>query len=128
MNESSKKMSDTAMANLTQLKCFGFIIAALDLAYLVEVIKGARTIGYYAMFVLIGIIPLILSIILYQRDKESRRLRLLISVGYAVFYTFMIFTTVSMLAFVYILPMLIAITVYSDRGGCRAHQCGSYYY
>lgn len=109
-------MSDVALANLTLLKCYGFIIVVLDLAYLAEVFKGDRTIGYYLSFVAIGVIPLIISIIFYMNYKDSKRLKLLISVGYAIYYTYMIFTTVSALAFVYILPMLIAITVYSERG------------
>ena len=116
MNETEKKMSDVALANRSLLKCYLIISIVLDVAYLVEVVKGSRDIGYYAVFLTIGLIPLICSIIMYQKMKESDKLRLLISVGFAVLYAFVVFTTVSVLAFVYALPMLIAITAYSNRG------------
>lgn len=116
MNKSTKKMSDMALANRTLLGCYLIISIVLDLAYLIEVIKGSRDIGYYAIFLLIDLIPLILSIILYQKNHNSDKLRLLISIGFAALYTFVVFTTVSTLAFIYTVPMLIAITAYSDRG------------
>lgn len=116
MNESVKKMSDVALANRVLFGCYLLIDIVLDLAYLVEVVKGARDLGYYMVFLAISLIPLFLSFLLFRRNQESDQLRILISVGFAVLYTFVLFTTVSVLAFVYALPMLIAITVYSNRG------------
>jgi len=86
------------------------------MAYLVEVIKGSRDMGYYTVFLAISLIPLLLSFLLYRKNQDSEKLRLLISVGFAILYAFVLFTTISLLAFVYALPMLIAITAYSNRG------------
>ena len=116
MNKSTKKMSDMELANRTLLGCYLIISIVLDLAYLLEVVKGSRDIGYYVIFLAIDLVPLILSIILYQKNQNSDKLRFLISIGFAALYTFVVFTTVSVLAFIYTVPMLIAITAYSDRG------------
>lgn len=116
MNESTNKMSDVALANRTLFRCYVIICVVLDLAYLAEVVKGARTVGYYSVFLAISLVPLFLSFLLYWKNRDNDKLRLLISVGFAVLYAFVLFTTVSVLAFTYTVPMLIAITAYSDRG------------
>ena len=116
MKESAKKMSDLALANRTLFGCYLIISVVLDLAYLVEVVKGSRDLEYYAVFLAVSLVPLFLSFLLYWKNQDSGKLRVLISVGFAVLYAFVLFTTISVLAFVYALPMLIAITAYSDRG------------
>lgn len=37
-----------------------------------------------------------------------------VGIGYAILYTFVMFTTNNHFTFVYVIPMLIAITVYND--------------
>ena len=113
--ENTTQMSDHTLANQTLLRCYIIVNIVLDLAYLVEVIKGARSIPYYAVFLIIGLIPMVISIILYQKNKDNDLVRIIASYGFAVLYIFVVFTTVSILAFTYVLPMLIAITAYSDR-------------
>jgi methyl-accepting chemotaxis protein len=113
--ENEKQMTDLALANQVLMRCYIVITAVLDIAYLIEVIKGSRTIGYYAVFFVIGIIPLVISGMLYLKNKDSNAVRIVASAGYAVLYTFVICTSTSVLAFTYILPMLIAITAYSER-------------
>lgn len=113
--DNKSQMSDHAIANQTLLRCFIIISAVLDVAYLIETFKGSRTIGYLLVFLLIDIIPLLISIILYQRNRDDDKIRLVVSYGFAILYAFVIFTTTSVLAFVYVLPMLIALTAYSNQ-------------
>lgn len=113
--ENKFQMSDHAVANQTLLRCFIIISAVLDVAYLIETFKGSRTIGYFLVFLIIDLIPLLISIILYQRNRDDDKIRLIISYGFAILYAFVIFTTTSVLAFVYVLPMMIALTAYSNR-------------
>lgn len=113
--DNTSQMSDHAIANQTLLRCFIIISVVLDVAYIIETLKGARTIGYLLIFLLIDIIPLLISIVLYKKNHDDDKVRLVVSFGYAIFYAFVIFTTTSVLAFVYVLPMLIALTAYSNR-------------
>lgn len=113
--DNKSQMSDHAIANQTLLRCFIIISAVLDVAYLIETFKGSRTIGYFLVFLLIDIIPLLISIFLYNRNRDDDKVRLVISFGFAILYAFVIFTTTSVLAFVYVLPMLIALTAYSNQ-------------
>lgn len=113
--KNTKQMTDRALANQTLLRCYIIVNIVLDLAYLVEVIKGARTIPYYIIFLAIGLIPMFASVILYRKNTDNDLVRIISAYGFAVLYIFVLFTTVSVMAFVYVLPMLIAITAYANR-------------
>lgn len=109
------EVSDLARANKMLLVCYVITTVVLDLAYLIEVIKNSRTITYYGIFLLLSLLPTIISLVMYMKDAENKIVRFVVAYSYAVFYTFVIFTTFTSVAFVYAVPMMIAITVYANR-------------
>lgn len=110
------RVSDTAKINKTAILCHGIVDGILVLAYLLEVVKGARSIPYYLIFTLLGVVPVLLEIAMYRKNPDSMQIRKVMGWLYAVFYTFAILTSSSPLTFSYILPMLVVITLYSDTG------------
>lgn len=108
------EMNDFARANKMLLLCYTITTVVLDLAYLVEVLKHSRTIGYYAVFLLLSLLPMLVSAAMYMKNNESRIMRHVVAYSYAVLYTFVVFTTFTDVAFVYAIPMMIAITVYAN--------------
>lgn len=64
------KLTEKGYLNKKLLLCYGVLSAVLFLAYLIEYIKGNRTLGYTALFCLILLIPLVTTIGLYRRDRE----------------------------------------------------------
>lgn len=104
--------------NKMAVACHTVIVAVLEIAYLIEVLKGSRTMGYYVVFSLIAILPVALEIILYNREPADTRLKYVISVTYSLFYLFVVFTTVNMIAFTYIIPLCLVIILYSDVKLC----------
>lgn len=104
--------------NRIALGCHIVIVVVLELAYLVEVLKGSRTIGYYLLFSLFAIIPLLSEVLLFLKDSSDQRLKYVISIGYTLFYTFTVLTTTSMIAFTYIIPIYLVLILYSDVRLC----------
>ncbi len=104
--------------NKMAIACHTVIVAVLEAAYLVEVLKGSRTMGYYAVFSLIAILPVALEFFLYRQKPSDERLKYVISVSYSLFYLFVVFTTVNMIAFTYIIPLYLVIILYSDVKLC----------
>ena len=82
VTKSTKQTSDIMLANWTLLRCYLIICIVLALAYLLEVIKGSRDISYYAVFMAFILVPLIPSVVCYKKKQDSRKLRLLVSVGF----------------------------------------------
>lgn len=113
--QSTIENSELAGANKLMLTCFSILVAVLDVAYLLEVIKGARTIGYYIVFLILSLTPLVVSILGYKKSPDWKHLKLVSVFGYLVFYAFVIFTSTTDVGFVYIMPMFVIVAIYIDQ-------------
>ncbi len=108
------RYSEKLAGNRALLQCYSGIEAVLLLAYIVEFIKGNRTIPYILLFSAILLIPLVACICLYFRNKEDGRIQYISGIGYCILYIFAMFTTTSKMTYNYILPMIIVICVYAN--------------
>ena len=107
--------SEKQLVNQRFLVCYGSVIGILLLAYIGEYIKGNRTPGYLAAFCTIMMIPFLACMILYfVKNKESAAIKYIGMGGYLILYAYVMFTSDSIIAFVYILPMLTAITLFQN--------------
>lgn len=93
---------------------YGITVAVLFLAYLVELVKKNRTPTYVGIFSILLLVPLFLALFLYRRKKGSRVIRYIAVIGYGILYAFVLWTSVSIIAFVYIIPMLVVLSLYQD--------------
>lgn len=112
--EKNLPFSEKAHMNRRFLDSYGIIALVLVVAYLVELVKGNRTLGYIAVFGLILLVPFAGCILLYRKNREGAAIRYLGAFGYGVFYMFVLLTSTSILAFCYILPMIVVVMVFQD--------------
>lgn len=112
------RMSEVQRCNKVTILCHGIIGAIISAAYLIEVLKGSRTILYLVMLMLLAVGPVLVEVAMYKKNPESQILRKVIAYSYAVMYAVVVFTTTSKLPFTYIVPMLIIITLYGDISYC----------
>ena len=111
----NEMLSDIAHANAVALRCYLIIAIVLVLAYLLEFVKGSRTIGYFAVFALLALVPLAISMWMNKKNPESAIIKEIIVYGYSILYAYALFTATSPETFVYIIPMFIAVAVYADK-------------
>lgn len=102
--------------NRTLLISWFVIILILLVAYSVEVIKGERTLGYIIKFGLTMLIPYIITMFFYYRNKEWKRLGYIVVVGYMFMYAFVMFTGATQMVSSYILPLLCFLILYHEPG------------
>ena len=114
-NSEQKTFVETEFMNKRMLLGYGITALVLLMAYLVELLKGNRTPGYIAVFFAVLLIPYIFTCLIYKKDKGSKTLRIVAAVGYTIMYAFVLWTSVSVLAFVYIIPMLVILALYQDN-------------
>lgn len=86
----------------------------LAIAYLIEVVKGARTIASYAMVAICCILPVVLCLVFYARKKNSRVIRYIGGIGFMCLYAYIMFTTTTDIAFCYVIVMYVILMVYGD--------------
>ena len=104
--------------NIMALACHIVLAVILELAYLLEVTKGARSISYYIVFSLLALGPVVIEWIVFKRQEDNPRLKYFIGVCYSIFYIFVVFTTVSVIAFTFIIPIYMVLILYSDIKLC----------
>lgn len=88
----------------------------LSAAYRTELVEGRYTLPNYIIFLLLCWIPFFIGLaVLKVKGKSTSVYRHIIAVGYGAFYTYIIFTTASPMAFVYILPLTSMLVLYKNR-------------
>ena len=102
------------LSNRTSMVAYSIMNFILVACYLVEVIRQSRTVGYFVVFCLFALVPYVLCLALYMKNKGTSVLKYAISGGYAVFYLFIIFTTVSPVAYVYAFLIAVVLVSYND--------------
>ncbi len=108
------KVSEKAYINKAAILCHTIIDTALALAYMLELFKGTRTVGYICVFTALCILPVVMEWLLYRKNPDSGLIMHLIGVFYGILYVFTIFTANSVTNFVYAVPMFVVLLLYSD--------------
>lgn len=109
------KQSEKSLANKYAMICLTVLCSILSVAYGVEGIKGSRTLGYVAIVVALALIPVVMGWCLFKMNKEHSAIMHIVAVGFAILYTFVLFTANNDLVFIYAVPMMIIVTLYLDR-------------
>lgn len=104
-----QKVSAQQRANKSALISYGVMNFILIACYLLEVVKKSRTFGYFAVFCVLAIVPWMVSGLIYKKNRASQLIQYTIPIGFCIFYLFIIFTTVSPVAYVYAFIIAIAL-------------------
>lgn len=105
------KMSANKKArNMWLLTCL-----ILSIAYTVELIKGGRTPAYYTAFMILCWLPFLISVVILKiKGLDTTWYKETISIGYGIFYAFVVITTDTNLTFAYIFPIICMLMLYKD--------------
>jgi len=106
--------SEEKYVNRTVLLGHTFIDIVLFVAYLLEVFKGSRTVGYFLFFSMLTVLPVVAEWLIFAKNPESGAIKHIIGITYGILYLFVIFTTNSILPFTYAFPMFSVIILYMD--------------
>lgn len=110
-----KVMGEMQRRNKTALTCYTVLNIILILCYLLEVVKKSRTVGYFAIFTVLAVLPLAICHIMYRKNANTAIIKKFMPIGFAIFYAFVVITTVSPVAYVYAFMLGVALVVYSDE-------------
>lgn len=106
----------TASANKKAMIMWLIIAIVLTLSYALELVKGARTVGYYIVFLCLLWIPFAIGMIVLKLNGiSSKYYKEVISIGYGIFYAFVMFTSSNILTFSFIFPVASMLVLFSNR-------------
>lgn len=88
----------------------------LSAAYAIEIMKGLRTGSYYVTFLSICWVPFLIGLLVLKvKGMGTPIYKEVVLIGYGIFYTFVLLTTTTTLAFVYILPLTSMLILFKNR-------------
>lgn len=105
--------------NFLALLSWSVTIFILCIAYIIEVIKGTRSLPYVCIVLAIGILPVIAGLIMYRMKPEMKAFRLVLAVSYQIFYLVNMLQSPYAVTVIYIIPIFAVVAVYG-----RAKFCG----
>lgn len=106
--------AEMSIANKVSCIALTALVTVICGAYAIEVVKGNRTFAYVAATFVLSYVPTTLSWIAYAKRRDTTMVKHFLSIGYAILYTFLLFTAQNDLVFTYVIPLLIVVTLYND--------------
>lgn len=113
-----KKRPEMERLNDAVLYEYGILTIILFAAYILEFVKGSRTLGYTLLFTVLDVGPYIAYFIGYKKNPESNVLKYILSVGFSILYAFVLLTAAVPTTFVYIFMIYVIIIPYGDLRLC----------
>lgn len=105
-----------AKANIKTRRIWLVFALLLSANYGSDVFQGGYPSTNYIIFLILCWVPFFAGDLLLRiRGKADDRYRYALVIGYGIFYTFLICTTDSPIAFTYILPVVSLLVLYKDR-------------
>ena len=118
-----------AKANIKARRIWLVFALLLSANYGTDVSQGGYPSTNFIIFLILCWVPFFAGDLLLRiRGKADDRYRYALVVGYGIFYTFLICTTDSPIAFTYILPVVSLLVLYKDRNfwvGCAIANIAS---
>ena len=108
-------MSEVRRANRLLVVLYVSLCFVLTAAYVMEFLKGARSVTYLLVFMVFLYAPGIIDYMFRRKNPETSKTRYIISFGYFILYAFVIATTTKITAFCFIIPMILVLTLMHDR-------------
>lgn len=111
----NNEMSEWARSNKT---CMIAHIAT-DTVMLFQLTLRAVTRGINPLILIIsfilGIAPVAAEVVFWKRSHDTTAIKHLVGNGFAVFFTFYIYTSTTFMASLFVIPMILVISVYNDK-------------
>ena len=114
----NRKLSEAHRVNKAVFIQYTILTVILFAAYLLEFLKGGRTLPYTIIFTVLDVLPYIQFLILYKKNPESKNLKYVLSIGFSLLYAFVLITANVPTTFVYIFMIFVTIIPYGDMKLC----------
>lgn len=110
----TKNYSELARNNHSAMWAHTINVAVMLTFCLLQAFAGMITLNYTAIVSVIGLTPVILEFYFWKKSHETPAIKHLVAIGYAIFYSVILFTAQHSLVFVFVIPMILLVSVYSD--------------
>ncbi len=108
-------VSNEARVNKMATILFTILTIIIALAYVLQFVKGEAGLGLFLPILITDLAPMVACWVILSGDPESKLIRHIMGVGYGLFYLIAcLISTNTILVFVYALPCVILVAMFSD--------------
>lgn len=113
-----KRMPEIHRINAITLVAYSILTVILLFAYILEFVKGSRTLGYTLVFAIMDLVPYLAYLMIYRRNKTSYFLKYILSMGFSFLYAFVLITAAVPTTYVYVFMLFLVVIPYGDMRLC----------
>ena len=107
---------EKARVNKTAITLYTIISVVLLLAYVIQFVKGEKTLGLFLIIVATDVLPVIACWVLYSMNNATDYCKDIMGICYGIFYAICCFTSPEQSVFVYAIPMVFVVTLFNNFG------------
>lgn len=112
--KNKKEISDIARNNKMAMRAHTATAIIMILFCVLQALTDLVSWGYVLFTGLLGLLPVIAEHIFWRKNHESGMIKHFVAIGFALYFTVIIFTTTNNMVFLFVLPMILACSVYND--------------
>ena len=110
----TKEISELTRSNRIAMLSHISTVTVMVFFMIWESVRGQLSPVYMTIATVVGVIPLIGEVICWKSNTEHAMIKHLVSYGFSLFYTICLFTSPTNLIYVFVIPMIFVVTIYSD--------------
>ena len=107
-------VSEMERNNKTAMVVHGIEVLVMCAFSLMLVVTGGRSVVFFVGDIVLGFAPVIAEIFLWKKNRETTMIKHLVGYGFAVFYTYTLFTCSNNMMFAFVIPMILMISIFND--------------
>ena len=107
-------MKEMERNNRVAMIAHGVINACMLSISVIGFIEHTVSAPVLAVLILFGIIPVVAEFICWKRDHATKAIKHLSMIGFALFYTVLLFTAQCNMVYAFVIPMMFAVMPYHD--------------
>ena len=109
-----KIVTEIARNNKIGMMCHLIDIIIISIFFLLQALTDSSRLVNSIIVIALAIIPVIGEFIFYKKNHETTMIKHFLAIGFAILYTFILFTSTNPLVFTYVIPLLLVISIFND--------------
>ena len=90
------------------------VVGIMVIFYLLQLTAGLRSGGLVLIDIVLGLGPVAAELYFWRKDQDTTMIKHLVGYGFAIFYTYSLFTAIHSLVFALVIPMIMVVSVFND--------------
>ena len=108
------KVSELESNNRAAMTAHAIEIVVMLIFCLLQVMSQKRSVALLVFDVIFGAGPVAAEIFFWKKDHETKMIKHLVAIGFAIYYSYTLFTCNNNLVFAFVIPMILVVSVYND--------------